>query len=95
MAKAKQIKAAIQRPFFSRKAEHFSLMAGPASGRKRAKRRGTMAGRRDKTLKRAKAETLARSPPARLISCPTVMARIDVLGWSPVVKSPIRKVLAR
>ena len=66
-AKAKQISAAIQRPFFSRKSEHFCLMAGPASGRKMAKRRGTIAGKRDRKLKRAKAETLARLPLARVI----------------------------
>ena len=66
-AKAKQISAAIQRPFFSRKSEHFCLMAGPASGRKMAKRRGTIAGKRDRKLKMAKAETLARLPLARVI----------------------------
>ena len=66
-AKAKQISAAIQRPFFSRKSEHFCLMAGPASGRKMAKRRGTIVGKRDRKLKRAKAETLARLPLARVI----------------------------
>ena len=66
-AKTKQISAAIQRPFFSRKSEHFCLMAGPASGRKIAKRRGTIAGKRDRKLKMAKAETLARLPLARVI----------------------------
>ena len=66
-AKAKQISAAIQRPFFSRKSEHFCLMAGPASGRKMAKRRGTIAGKRDRKLKMAKAETMARFPLARVI----------------------------
>ena len=66
-AKTKQISAAIQRPFFSRKSEHFCLMAGPASGRKMAKRRGTIAGKRDRKVKIAKAETLARLPLARVI----------------------------
>ena len=66
-AKAKQISAAIQRPFFSRKSEHFCLMVGPASGRKMARRRGTIAGKRDRKLKRAQAETLARLPLARVI----------------------------
>jgi hypothetical protein len=80
IAKTKQIRAAIQRPFFSRKSEHFSLMSGPASGRKIAKRKGTMAGKSDRKLNRAKAETLAKSPLARVIWCPTVMARIEVFG---------------
>ena len=60
-----------------------------------AKRRGTMAGKSDRKLKREKVKIFTRASLARAISWPTVKARIEVLGCSPVVVSPIRNVLER
>jgi hypothetical protein len=94
-AKAKQIKAAIQRPCTSSRAVHFAFKAGPAWGRKKERSKGMSTGSRERNAKRSNAVTLVRVPLARSISCPTAIARIDVFGCSPVVKSPMRNVLKR